>query len=373
MNTGKEIAGIAFPFSLGILLSSTLNCTFTFGPAIPGYIVFAVFSLSALLLMRFRKYIFIIILAFTAGWLCHIAALEKLAFPSPLAGLAELGGQKMQEAIDSLPFRDNSTNALFKALLTGNRSGLSQNCIDAFRLSGASHILALSGLHIGIVYTIVKRTTSVLGRSPYMKIIRSMLNTGICLFYVLCTGAGASIVRAFLFILLYEIATLCNRGHKLKTILPAALFIQLSIDPTAINNISFQLSYAALAGITYIHPHLSSLWENYLHAADPGKDIRGIKKAPCILRKIWELSTLSLSCQITTAPLAWHYFHCFPPYFLLTNLLAVPLVGILMPAAIFCLAVCGIFPGTAIAGLAVITTEWLAGILQTTLSIISRM
>lgn len=375
MNNGKEIAGIAFPFSLGILLSAVLDNTFAYSPAFSGHIVFAVFSLGALLLLRFRKYSLIVLLAFTAGWLCHIAALDRLELPSPMIDFAKHCGQKMQDAIDRLPFQDRNTNALLKALLTGNRNGLSKNCIDAFRISGASHILALSGLHIGIIYAIIRRATSVMGRNPYIMILRSILNTGICLFYVLCTGAGASIVRAFLFIFLYEVAILGGRSHRLKTVLPTALFIQLAIDPAAIGNISFQLSYAALAGITYIHPHLSSLWENYLREPDTENDTskHGRENTRGLLQRIWELMTLSLSCQITTAPLAWHYFRSFPPYFLLTNLLAVPLVGILIPTAVSCIAICGIFPDTALSGLAIITTEWLAGVLQTTLDIISKM
>lgn len=401
MNEEKEIAGIALPFALGIGISAGLNQMFTHHSVLYGSIVtMAFFALVILSLYRnglkplrdAEILAGVALTAFFAGMLCMNASSWRLSFSSGISEFAHHCGSAAGAFIDSLPFEHSDTNALLKALLTGDRSGLSRDCTEAFRESGASHIFALSGLHIGIIYGIVAKITSLLGRGTSARCLRSMLNISVCLFYVLCTGAGHSIVRAFLFIVLSEIALLSFRSYKLKSILFSALFIQLAIEPRAITSISFQLSYAALAGIAFIHPTLTKLWTDYI--ADTTNDSgnaetdsalsagnqsttepsqSGAHKPGGLLYRIWSLCTLSVSCQLTTAPLAWYYFHSFPKYFLITNLLALPLTGILIPAAIACILLCAIFPDTACACIALNATEWLAQLMQTTLNIISQM
>ena len=161
-----------------------------------------------------------------------------------------------------------------------------------------------------------------MGGSPAAKRIKSCLNIIICGFYTLSTGAAPSIVRAFLFISIAEVATLSNRKSSLKTTLFSALLIQLIITPEEITNVGFQLSYAAITGIAFIDPKLQKMWPYE-------KKSKGlIIKA---LRWIWNCSALSIACQITTAPIAYAYFGTFPKYFLITNILAIPLIGLIIP------------------------------------------
>ena len=401
MNEEKEIAGIALPFALGIGISAGLSPMSIHHSVLYGSVVTMVFPALAILFLyrnRLRPlrdaeiFAGIALTAFFAGMLCMNASSLSLDFSSGISEFAHHCGSAAGAFIDSLPFEHSDTNALLKALLTGDRSGLSRDCTETFRESGASHILALSGLHIGIIYGIVAKITSLLGRGSSARCLRSMLNISVCLFYVLCTGAGHSIVRAFIFILLSEIALLSHRKHKLKQILFSTIFIQLALEPRAITSISFQLSYAALAGIAFIHPTLTKLWTDYIadtadnsgppetdsgrgagEQSTAGASPSGMHKPGGLLYRIWSLSTLSISCQLTTAPLAWYYFHSFPKYFLITNLLALPLVGMLIPAAIACILLCAVFPDTACACIALNATEWLAQLMQTTLNIISKM
>lgn len=227
---------------------------------------------------------------------------------------------RLRALIDTLPFRDPGTAALLRALLTGDRSGLSRETVAAFRESGASHVLALSGLHIGIIYLIFDKLTRVLGHTPAARRIRFGLIVLGAGFFTLMTGAGASIVRAFLFIVINETLRLLGRPRKAVRVLCLALMVQLVLEPGAIREVGFQLSYLAMAGIFLLYPVLDA-WYPASVSWDP-------------MRKIWSMAALSISCQLFTGPLAWLRFHSFPRYFLLTNLLALPLTTALMATAV---------------------------------------
>lgn len=230
--------------------------------------------------------------------------------------------------IDSLPFPHGHTAPLLKAFLTGDRSGLSPATTALFRQSGASHLLALSGLHIGILYLLLGKLTWVLGRSPGARRLRAGLVVGAAGAFTLMTGASPSIVRAFLFIVLNELLQLSGRPRKPVRVLCLALFLQLALTPEAIRSVGFQLSYLAMAGIFLLYPSLESWYP------DSGR--------PDPLRSLWKTAALSISCQVFTAPLVWLRFHSFPVHFLITNLLAIPLTTALMGTAVLCLALGGL-------------------------------
>jgi competence protein ComEC len=274
--------------------------------------------------------------------------------PGMLSQWAMHLGDRMQSFIDGISFKNSSTNGIIKALLTGERSGLTTEVTKAFRDSGASHILALSGLHLGIIYAIICKMLSITGNGKKMREVRSALIIVTCGLYTLATGAGASITRAYIFIVIKEIAEMTCRHASLKILLAAAAMLHLAFDPTAAADIGFQLSYAAIFGIAYIFPHLRNIWTN---------EWKG-------LRWIWESAALSISCQLTTGPLAYCYFGTFPQYFLLTNLIAIPLAGIIIPAALLTtvLSAAGCCPDIVIT-----ITEWLTQTMYEALRIIASM
>ena len=294
-------------------------------------------------------------LFFFTGLFCF---LTKEFTPSPPSA-ALLGLQRAGKAfcnfIDTIPFGEEGTGALLKALLAGERRGLPRETVRIFRASGASHLLALSGLHIGIIYLILKRLGMVFGNSPSARALRGAAVIAASFLYAVATGASPSIVRAFLFITLHEATSLSGRKTKPSLILAGALLIQLVIDPLQIRAIGFQLSYCAIAGIVIIYPRLSGWYPSGKY--DP-------------LKKIWDSAVLSIACQAFTAPLAWYYFHTFPRHFLLTNLMAIPLTTALMVTALLTVALsaCGFCPA-----LFVRATDFLASTLVGTLRIISLM
>lgn len=227
--------------------------------------------------------------------------------------------------IDSIEFDGAQTGALVKALLTGRKDSLTAETVQLFRASGGAHILALSGLHLGVLYGIMTRVLAPLGNSRAASAVRSVLITASSCFYMVMTGASASIVRAFLFITINELARhFPGRRRAPLNVLCSALMIQLTVNPLIIRSTGFQLSYLAMLGIFTIFPRLDGWYPE-----------SGRFDLP---RKIWKSAALSLSCQVLTAPVVWLRFRTFPRYFLVTNLLALPLAELLIIASVICIA-----------------------------------
>lgn len=339
MNVEREIAGVAIPFTSGVLISFYAESLFC---NVSSIILIAAGLACSTLLLRDRlelnqevRYITIIIVACTCGIITGLTGSElSINLPdSPLKRLSTLIGGKLQGAIEALPLESPDHKSLITALLTGERSSLPHHIIESFQNSGASHILALSGLHLGIIYGIISKTLSIMGNSIAAKRVRSIIIICICGLYTTATGAGPSIVRAFIFIIIGEAVRLSCRYHSLSQTFFISLIIQLVVCPMATQSISFQLSYAAMAGIVFIYPWLSKLWPKEETTSGAG---RIFEKA---IKWIWDCASLSISCQLTTAPLAYIYFGTFPTYFILTNLIALPLTGVLIPTALLTLCV----------------------------------
>ena len=301
------------------------------------------------------------------GCLCGIFAYETAVSDIEGCGLAALAaeaGEAMEKAADGIRFKDIRTNAFIKAVLTGEKAGMPAEVTDAFRESGASHILALSGLHMGVIYMMLNRILSAAGFSPAAVRFKSILTILICGAYTMATGAGPSIVRAFLFIILNETARLTGRYRSTGQTLLTALVIHLCLSPEDIRSVGFQLSYAAMAGIAFIFPFLKNLWPDDTSDRIPAKIIT----VPT--RWIWNSAAMSIACQMTTGPIAYLYFGTFPMHFLLTNLLALPLTGVIIPLGAMTLVLheAGICPD-----LLIRLTEWLTGLLIRALEIIAEM
>ncbi len=244
-----------------------------------------------------------------------------------------ISAQALKSQIDSIPYKDSSSNALVKALLTGDKSDLSIDLKNCFRKSGASHLLALSGMHLGIVYIIISRILSLCGNSPTVKKLRSLISVSAAGFYTLMTGAGPSIVRAFLFISINESAICLNRRSSPQNTFCTALLIQLTFSPESIISAGFQLSYLAMAGIYFLYPSIKKWYGTLASLAGKQNNIRhGSRFDP--VHRLWNAAALTISCQIFTAPAAWVHFRSFPVYFLITNIIAMPLTTVVIQLAI---------------------------------------
>lgn len=319
-----------------------------------------------------RRQAEILLLFLTAGVFC--AATSTLTSLGAVAGKPLFAGlaADFRSMISSIPFPHEGTAPLVNALLTGDRSSLDDSVMNSFRDSGASHILALSGLHLGIIYGILLKVTSIFGKHPTVKAVRSLIIISLCGIYTLATGASPSLVRAFLFILINETARLTHRSNNPLRVYCAALFIQTAINPQVISSTGFQLSYLAMAGIFLLYPALKKWYPQEEAAGDmliekgagltESDGLEGvIDKGSCRARrcwtswmktivsaaprKIWDAAALTISCQVFTGPLAWWKFGTFPKYFLLTNLLSLPLTSAVMllsvsTSVLFAIGIC---------------------------------
>ena len=310
----RRLLSISLPFVAGVA------CGALYTSQLSLFVV--VFCLGALTLTKkYDKWV-IPLMLFALGLFCYSSRC-----PIGVGQNVNVIAERVRGLIDSIPFEDGRTGPLLRALMTGDRSGLDRETVSAFRRSGASHLLALSGLHLGIIALFIRYLLMILGNSRPAEIVRAVLLVSFCLAYTIACGASPSLVRALLFIILQQLAAL-SPGRRC---LPAdrlciAGTIQLALDPGAISSVAFQLSYLAMLGIVFIVPRLEAWYPSTRLSAriDP-------------LRRIWKGAAVAIACQVTTAPVALLRFGYFPQYFLLTNLLAMPVCGVLLPLALLTL------------------------------------
>ena len=364
MNEAREIVGISVPFAAGVAMGVALYPLLSGGPPFITSSILLVLICITTLLVRFgrlrdrsgkrlvslsnqprlgrltrlgrlrdQRIVFAGIFLLT-GIFCSLSYSIASGIPQYGSGgfissAAENAVGTLRSVIDNIPYPSKTSGPLVKALLTGDKSDLTKEITGIFRDSGASHILALSGLHLGVLYILLARLTAPLGNSPWIRRLRYSLIIVAALFYSIMTGATPSIIRAFLFITINETAKLLGRKREPVRVLLAALTIQLALKPDVITSVAFQLSYMAMAGIFLLFPTLDRIYP-----APNGSKLSRFNP----LRKIWSAAMLSISCQVFTGPLAWYYFHTFPKYFILTNLIALPLTSAIMTLSVATIA-----------------------------------
>lgn len=311
---------ISLAFVGGIIIISQLELNDRAGAVIAELSLGIAGASLILASQRGQNRVALLLAAFCTGIFAYANASLSIVAELPPPALASKANQALLQHIDQQQFSPHIC-ALIKALLMGERSELDQEIVNSFREAGASHILALSGLHVGIVYGMLSSALSPLGNGRAAKWIRCALGIGFTGFYTVMTGAGASVVRAFIFICLHSAARLCpDRKNDSINIISIAAIIQLSINPLQIKQLGFQLSYLAMLGICTIFPKIKQ-WYPEAKGFHP-------------MMKIWSAAALSISCQLFTAPLVYFRFRTFPKYFLLSNLLGLPLTEAFIVGAV---------------------------------------
>lgn len=201
---------------------------------------------------------------------------------------------------------------LVASLLLGYREDLNEQQKHEFTQSGAMHILAVSGLHVGIIYGIL-----VFFIKPFFRKRPglSLFITVPCIWsYALLTGLTPSVSRASLMLSLYIMSRIIKRKSSLINILFFSAFLMILFNPLIIFRVSFQLSFMAVAGIGIV------FYELYAR----------LKTSNWLINKIMGLMCLSFSAQLFTFPLSLYYFHQFPLYFLITNICVIPLAALIL-------------------------------------------
>ena len=221
------------------------------------------------------------------------------------------------ELIDDMRQMDFGTDerTIIQALILGYRDEISKTVYDNYKKSGALHILAVSGLHIGIVLLIIQWLLKPLDLISARKGIKMVLILLFLWCYALLTGFSPSVIRAVTMFSFLAYANYLNRPGTAFNILALAMsFTLIFIDPLMLFQPGFQLSYAAVFSIIWLYPKLMKVWQ-------PRRTF---------IRKFWQLFAVSITAQLGILPISFYYFHQFPGLFLLTNILIVPFLGIIL-------------------------------------------
>ena len=213
---------------------------------------------------------------------------------------------------------NNDEYAVLSALTLGYKDKLSENVKSWYSKSGAMHILAVSGLHVGIIYLILNTLLFFMNKCKICIIFKIIIIIILLFAYAFITGLSASVLRASFMFSFVAIGSAFKRTTSIYNTLAASAFILLLINPYFIFDVGFQLSYLAVLSIVFFQPKIYSI----LHFKN------------LIPRKIWALISVSIAAQIGTFPIGAYYFHQFPSYFLLTNIIVIPLTAIIIYLAV---------------------------------------
>jgi competence protein ComEC len=209
----------------------------------------------------------------------------------------------LKEAIDT-----RREYGISSALILGVKDELDNSIRDAYAQTGTMHVLAVSGLHVGLIYGILAFLLAGLKRTNRQRVLYTVIILSVLWLYAFITGLSPSVLRAAFMFSLITVAMAGRRQHNIYNTLAIAAFGLLWYNPYYLLEVGFQLSFLALLGIVYLQPRFYDmlLFDNR------------------ILDKGWALFTAALAAQLATFPLGLYYFHQFPVYFWLANLLVVP-------------------------------------------------
>ena len=205
------------------------------------------------------------------------------------------------------------------SLTLGYKDAISPELRESFSVTGAAHILAVSGMHVGIIFMVLNFFFSFLDKNDKTKRYKSLIIILLLCFYAFITGLPPSACRAvFMFSLMSFGSVISRKTYTYNSVFCSA-FILLIINPMWLFDVGFQFSYSAVLAIIYFEPKISNLLT--------------INNKP--LKYLWQLTSVSLAAQLGIAPFSIFYFHQFPHYFLLANFIVIPAASFIIYSAVF--------------------------------------
>ena len=240
------------------------------------------------------------------------------------------------------------------AVTIGERDALDSNLRRSFAAAGAAHVLAVSGLHTGIIYLVIVALLTCFGyyRPLYGQRARRVLLSLSIIFimwvYAFITGLSPSVMRAVLMLTIVQVGWMIRRtGISLNT-LAAAACICLWADPLSLFSVSFQLSFAAVLGILLFVPHMNAMW----------------KVRSSLMQWIRDLLTVSIAATIGTLPVTLYYFGQVSRIFLLTNIVVLPATYVLVVLGALTLLLAHTAAGAWLAVVLQYMSDWLCAFVQ---------
>lgn len=204
--------------------------------------------------------------------------------------------------------------AVMIALLLGQQQDIDPETLQEYQLAGAVHILSVSGLHVGFIMLFINFLLKPIpntSRNAYIKLLIIVLALWS---YGILAGLAPSVVRSVTMFSFVAVGQHLRRSVNVYHSLLVSVLLILSWKPSFLFDVGFQLSYLALFFILWLQPLIADFWQ-------PKNKIT---------RYIWDILTVSLAAQLGTLPVSIYYFHQFPGLFFVTNVLVLPLLGIIM-------------------------------------------
>jgi len=209
---------------------------------------------------------------------------------------------------------DPAAVAVASTIILGYRADLSSDVLQAYQNTGTVYVLTVSGAQVAVIYFMLSFSLGFLNRYKYGKVLRAVIIIGFIWYYALLTGLSPAVCRAVVVISMVVVGRTFNRYINSLNILAISAFALLLYDPYYITEVGFQLAYLAVAGLIIFRPVV----------------YKWLKFKNKIADRIWSVCSVSIAAQVVTFPLSAYYFHQFPVYFLVSNLLAVLPVTIIM-------------------------------------------
>jgi competence protein ComEC len=218
---------------------------------------------------------------------------------------------------------DPAAQGVIEGLLLGSKDNIDNVTRSAYTAAGLMHILAVSGLHVSIIYFMMRIFFGHIKKFRHGQVYFTLLCISILWMYALITGLSPSVCRASFMFSLVAIADASRRQKNIYNTLAASAFFLLLINPNLLFSVSFQLSYIAVLGIVYLQPRFENLW--------PLKNI--------VVKRIWQLFTVGMAAQIATLPISVYYFNQIPVLSVMVGILAIPLASSSFALGLFYLLV----------------------------------
>lgn len=212
--------------------------------------------------------------------------------------------------------------AIALALILGIKDEIDADINKAYASAGAMHVLAVSGLHVGVVFWVIALLFGKLKKNPKWKWVYLVVVLIVLWGYAFVTGLSSSVLRAVTMFSLVAFGSVSNRQTNIYNTLAASAFLLLCYNPYMIMSVGFQLSFVAVFGIVYMQPKIYS-WFSVDNV---------------VLEKGWMITSVSIAAQVATAPLVVLYFHQLPTYFFISNLVVIPGAFVILCSGILLLA-----------------------------------
>ena len=245
---------------------------------------------------------------------------------------------------------DSESAGIVKAMLVADKSTLDKNIKKLYSENGIAHIMAISGVHVAIIgmtlYGFLRKLR--IGR-----LISGTFSIAIIILYGIMTGMSSSTERAVIMLILSIAAEYFGRKTDAPTSMGFAMIIMVLGNPYVILDAGFQLSFAAITGVTVVAPQLRKLlrmFKRFIKEADEKKKqkhkkIMSLRK---MIIKLIDALVVGIASFITTTPVIIYYYYQFPPYSILINLIVIPLVSLIVGGSILVVLIGLFFTGAAV-------------------------